>query len=60
MDENSELRTPRENIIMQVGKFNTPGWLLDMIRNGGFCNRTPDTFALKDGGLYKRPHLQTL
>ena len=39
------------NIILFVGKFNILGRSLDIFRNDGFCNRTPDTLAqkFKDG-----------
>ena len=33
-----------------MGKFNILGRSLDTFRNDGFCNRTPDTLAHKDGG----------
>ena len=45
-------RLYHENIILHVadvGKFGILGCLLDTIRNDGFCNRTPNTFALTDG-----------
>ena len=38
-----------ENIILHVGKFSIFGLPLDAIQSDGFCNRTPDTFALTDG-----------
>ena len=39
-----------QNTILYVDKLNILGWQDDIIRNDGFCNRTSDTFALKDGG----------
>ena len=33
-----------------MGKFNILGRSLDTFRNDGFCNRTLDTLAHKDGG----------
>ena len=43
-----------ENIILQAGKFSILGFLLDTIQNDGFCNRTPNTCALTDGGKSDR------